>query len=145
VFTALTPVATDDGMVHGIAMTGDGFVKSGYDYDARARKLTLVTLPPDVNEYNYDIKINDDAKFVAYIVIAEKTWAVVRSWPGMAEVVRSLPSDGYPSDYSVQNKVGWSGLYQFWFQYRISSGPYLIVDGDAQRRTIKVDTLASPY
>jgi hypothetical protein len=143
VLTSLSPIATNDGMVHGIAMTGEGFVSRGYDYNARTRKLTVLSLPPDVNPYNQDIELNDDAQFVAYIANANKTWAVVRSWPSMAEVARTLPSEGFPSDNAGDNLVGWTGLYQFQFHYRISSGPVILVEGDAQRRTIKVDTLST--
>jgi hypothetical protein len=143
VLTSLNPVATNDGMVHGIAMTGEGFVSRGYDYDARTKKLTVLSLPPDVNPYNQDIELNPDAKFVAYLANAHKTWAVVRSWPSMAEVARTLPSEGFPSDYAGASLVGWTGLYQFQFHYRISSGPVILVEGDAQRRTMKVDTVAT--
>lgn len=147
VLTSLSPVATNDAMVHGIATTGEGLISGGYDYNARTKKLTMFALPPDVNQYMADdIELNDDAKFVAYIVNADKTWAVVRSWPSMAVVVRTLPSDGFPSDHAGDNLVGWLDLYQFQFHYRISSGPWILIEGDAQRRTMKVDTIATlPY
>jgi hypothetical protein len=146
VLASLRPITTDDGIIHGIAMTGESFVSSGYDYNARTRKLTRFPLPADLNTSYQNIKLNEDAKFFGYIAHIEsgQTWAVVRRWPDMVVVARTQPSDLYPSEGTDDERVEWPGAYQFQFQYRISSGSYIVVDGDAQQRTMKVDTVAPP-
>ncbi len=142
-FTSLNPIVTTDGNIHGIAMTAGGEANNGYDYDPRTRKLTLFPLPSDLNGAFNEIQLNHDAKYVAYVahVRSGQTWAVVRSWPSMTIVARTSPSEGYPSDVG-HDEVGWMGPDHFRISYRISSGPSIVVDGDAQRGTMKVDTVS---
>src|SRR5438270_9353878 len=56
VFTSLPPIATNDGMIHGIAMTPGGEAKNGQDYDPRVRKVTRLSLPSDVNGFVHEMK-----------------------------------------------------------------------------------------
>jgi hypothetical protein len=142
--TSLNPTITTDGMIHGIAMAQDGQARDGYDYNSHTRKLTVFPLPSDLNGWFYEIELNDAATFVAYVahVISGQTWAVVRSWPSLTVVARTSASEGYPSDVGY-DQVRWLDSDHFRFRYRISSGPFVLVEGDAQRRTMKVDTLAA--
>jgi hypothetical protein len=144
-FTSLSPIATNDGMIHGIAMTAGGEAKNGYDYDSRTRKLTLFPLPSDVSGFFHEIELNNDAKYVAYVahVQSGQTWAVVRSWPSMTLVARTAPSEGYPSDVGY-DQVAWLGPYRFQISYRIGSGPSVVAEGDPRSTRMKVDTVSKP-
>ncbi len=143
-FTSLRPIATNDGMIHGIAMTAGGEAKNGYDYDLRTRKLTVFPLPSDVSGFFHEIELNNDAKYVAYVahVQSGQTWAVVRSWPSMTPVTRTPPSEGYPSDVGY-DKVAWLGPNYFQISYRIGSGPSIVVEGDPRSGRMKVDTVST--
>ena len=142
--TALKPRVTPDGMVHGIATSDDGTATKGYDYNAQRKQLSVFPLPSDLNGSFHEIELNDNAKYVAYVAHVEsgKTWAVVRSWPQLAVVARTPPSDGYPSDVGY-DQVGWIDSDHFKISYRISSGPSIVVGGDANTRTMTIDTVGT--
>ena len=141
--TSLNPTVTANGMIHGIAMAPDGQARDGYDYNPHTRKLTVFPLPSDLNGWFHEIELNGDATFVAYVAhTSGQTWAVVRSWPSMTVVARTSASEGFPSDVG-HDQVGWLDLDHSQFRYRISSGPFILVEGDPHRRTMKVDTLAT--
>jgi hypothetical protein len=144
-FTSLTPVITNDGMIHGISMAANGTATHGYDYNPRTKKLTLFPLPSDLNGSFHEIEISSDAKFVAYVAHVEsgETWAVVRSWPNLSSVTRTPASQGFPSDVGY-DEVKWLGQDRFHISYRISSGPSIVVEGDPLTRAIKVDTIPAP-
>ena len=144
-FTSLNPVATSDGTIHGIGMTEGGEAKTGYDYDSRTKRLTVFPLPSDVNGFFHEIVLSNDAKYVVYVahVRSGQTWAVVRSWPSMALVTRTPPSEGYPSDVGY-DQVAWLGPDHFRVSYRIKSGPSIVVEGDSRSGRMKVDTVPTP-
>lgn len=141
-FTSLDPIATNDRTIHGIGMTEGGEAKTDYDYDSRTKRLTVFPLPSDVNGFFHEIALSSEAKYVAYVahVQSGQTWAVVRSWPSMALVARTPPSEGYPSDVGY-DQVAWLGPDHFRISYRISSGPSIVVDGDSRSGRMKVDTV----
>lgn len=141
-FTSLSPIATSDAMIHGIATTAGGEAKNGYDYEVRAKKLTVFPLPSDVNGFFHKIELNTDAKYVAYVahVQSGQTWAVVRSWPSMTLVARTAPSEGYASDVGY-DQVAWLGSDRFQISYRISSGPWIVIEGDVRAGNVKIDTV----
>jgi hypothetical protein len=144
-FTSLDPIVTNDGTIHGVAMTPGGVAQSGYDYDSQTRKLTVFPLPSDVTGFFHDIELSGDAKYVAYVAHVEsgQTWAVVRSWPNMILVTRSPPSEGYPSDVGY-DQVAWVGPDHFRISYRINSGPTVVVEGNTRTGTMKIDTVSVP-
>jgi len=139
--TFLKPVVTNDGILHGIAMTDEGVANEGYDYDPRTKQLTRFPLPADINGSFAEIEINADARFVAYIAHTEagETWAVIRSWPGLKEVMRAATSEGYPSDVSY-DQVRWLDPSRFQISYRIRSGAIISVEGNVNTMAMKVDT-----
>jgi len=139
--TFLTPVVTNDGVLHGIAMTDEGLAVEGFDYDPRTKQLTRFPLPGDLNGSFPEIEINADARFVAYIAHTEAggTWAVIRSWPALKEAMRASPSEGYPSDVSY-DQVKWLSPTRFHISYRIRSGAMISVEGDVMTEAMKVDT-----
>jgi hypothetical protein len=143
--TSLDPVITNDGMIHGISMTAGGEASNGYDYEPRTKRLTVFKLPSDVNGFFHEIEINADAKCVAYVahVQSGQTWAVVRLWPGMTLLTRTSPSDGYPSDVGY-DQVEWKDLDHYRISYRIRSGSWIVVQGDARNGMMKVDTVSTP-
>jgi hypothetical protein len=142
--TSLMPVVTNDGIVHGIAMTDGGEASDGFDYDPRTKELTRFPLPADLNGSFHEIEINADARFVAYIAhtAVGGTWAVIRSWPSLKEVMRSATSEGYPSDVSY-DQVKWLDPNRFQISYRIRSGAIVSIEGDVATRAMKVDTAAA--
>jgi hypothetical protein len=144
-FTSLNPIAANDGTIHGIGMTEGGEAKTGYDYDSRTKRLTVFSLPSDVNGFFHEIALSSDAKYVAYVahVQSGQTWAVVRSWPSMALVKRTPPSEGYPSDVGY-DQVAWLGSNHFRISYRISLGPSIVVEGDPRSGRMNVDTVPTP-
>jgi hypothetical protein len=139
--TFLKPVVTNDEILHGIAMTDEGVANQGYDYDPRTKQLTRFPLPADINGSFAEIEINADARFVAYIAHTEAggTWAVIRSWPSLKEVVRAASSEGYPSDVSY-DQVKWLDPSRFQITYRIRSGAMISVEGNVNTKAMKVDT-----
>jgi hypothetical protein len=144
-FTSITPIVTNDGMIHGISMAADGTATHGYDYNPWTRKLVLFPLPPDLNGSFHEIEINADAQFVAYVahVKSGQTWAVVRTWPSLAPVIRTPPSEAFPSDVGY-DEVKWVAPNRFHISYRISSGPSIIVEGHPRTRAMVVDTIPWP-
>jgi hypothetical protein len=142
--TSLMPVVTNDGIIHGIAMTDGGVASDGFDYDPRTKKITRFPLPSDLNGAFHEIEINADARFVAYIAHTEVggTWAVIRSWPSLKEVMRSATSEGYPSDVSY-DQVKWLDPNRFQISYRIRSGAIISIEGDLATKGVKVDTAAA--
>jgi hypothetical protein len=144
-FTSLEPIVTKDGMIHGIAMTAGGEAKNGYDYDPQTRKLSLFSLPSDVNGFFHEIELSPDATFVAYVahVQSGQTWAVVRAWPSMTIAARTPPSEGYPSDVGY-DRVAWFGLDSFHISYRISAGPSVVLEGNPRSGSMTVDTVSTP-
>jgi hypothetical protein len=139
--TFLKPVVTNDGILHGIAMTDEGVANAGFDYDPRTKQLTRFPLPADINGSFAEIEINADARFVAYIAHTEAggTWAVIRSWPSLKEVMRAAGSEGYPSDVSY-DQVRWLDASRFQISYRIRSGAIISVEGNVNTKAMKVDT-----
>jgi hypothetical protein len=139
--TFLKPVVTSDGILHGIAMTDEGVANEGYDYDPRTKQLTRFPLPADINGSFAEIEINANARFVAYIAHTEAggTWAVIRSWPSLKEVMRATSSEGYPSDVSY-DQVRWLDPSRFQISYRIRSGAIISVEGNVNTKAMKADT-----
>jgi hypothetical protein len=142
--TSLMPVVTNDGFVHGIAMTDGGVASDAFDYDPRTKKLMRFPLPADLNGSFHEIEINADARFVAYIAHTQVggTWAVIRSWPSLKEVMRSATSEGYPSDVSY-DQVKWLDPNRFQISYRNRSGAIVSIEGDVAAKAMKVDTAAA--
>jgi hypothetical protein len=142
--TSLMPVVTNDGKLHGIGMTDVGIASDGFDYDPQTKRLTRFPLPADLNGSFHEIEINADARFVAYIAhtVAGGTWAVIRSWPSLKEVMRSATSEGYPSDVSY-DQVKWLDPNRFQISYRIGSGAIVSIAGDVATKAMKVDTAAA--
>jgi hypothetical protein len=142
--TSFDPKVTSDGIVHGIATSDDGTATKGYDYNPLRKQLSVFPLPPDLNGVFHEIELNNNAKYLAYVAHLEsgQTWAVVRSWPQLAIVVRTPPSDGWPSDVGY-DQVSWLDSDHFKLSYRISSGPSILVEGDANARTMKIDTVGT--
>jgi hypothetical protein len=140
--SSFEPKVTSDGIVHGIATSDDGTATKGYDYNARSKQLSVFPLPSDLNGVFHEIELNDNAKYLAYVAHTEsgQTWAVVRSWPQLAIVARTPPSHGWPSDVGY-DQVGWLDSNHFKLSYRISTGPSILVEGDATARTMKIDTV----
>jgi hypothetical protein len=140
--TSLDPIITSDGLIHGIAMAADGRATRGFDYNPQIRKLTVFPLPPDLNGWFHEVRLNADATFVAYVahVKSGQTWAVIRSWPDLSPVARTAASEGFPSDVGY-DLVEWLGPTRFRISYRISSGPSIVVEGRSRSGAMKVDTV----
>ena len=143
--TVFDPIVTDDGLIHGLAMVPTRMGENGYDYDPLTKKLTVFPLPSEVNGFFHETELSSDAKYVAYVahVQSGQTWAVVRSWPGMAVVAQTSPSEGYPSDVSF-DEIKWQSPNHFRISYRINSGSSIVVEGDPRSGRIKVDTVSTP-
>lgn len=143
--TEFEPIVTDDGSIHGLAMVPTRVGENGYDYDPLTKRLTVFPLPSEVNGFFHETELSGDAKYVAYVahVQSGQTWAVVRSWPGMAVVAQTSPSEGYPSDVSF-DEIKWQSPNHFRISYRINSGSSIVVEGDPRSGRIKVDTVSTP-
>ncbi len=143
--TVFTPIVTDDGLIHGLAMIPARVGENGYDYDPLTRKLTVFPLPAEVSGFFHETELSSDAKYVAYVahVQSGQTWAVIRSWPGMTVVAQTSPSEGYPSDVSF-DEIKWRSPSHFHISYRINSGSSIVVEADTRSGTIKIDTVSAP-
>jgi hypothetical protein len=143
--TVFSPIVTDDGLIHGLAMTPARVGENGYDYDPLTKNLTVFPLPSEVNGFFHETELSSDAKYVAYVAHVQSglTWAVVRSWPSLAVVAQTSPSEGYPSDVSF-DEIKWQSPNRFHISYRISSGSSIVVEGDPRSGKIKVDTVSTP-
>jgi hypothetical protein len=149
---ARAPGVTRDGVVYGVAITSDGRIGKAYQYDAKTRQLSFVPLPKDVNEWNSDITVSPDGRYVAYIGDESAgIFGVVRDWPGMTLVTRTPPVKPYPSDYYT-DQAHWIDTARFEFFIRTPAGvdstnhmisKFVVARGDVRDRSMTIDTLAT--
>lgn len=146
------PGVTRDGAVYGVATTSEGRLGKAYRYDPKTRQLSFVALPKDVNEWNSDITVSPDGRYVAYI--GEESagiFGIVRDWPSMTLVVRTPPVRPYPSDYYT-DQAHWIDTDRFEFFIRTPAGvdstnhmisKFVVGWGDVRARSMTVDTVAT--
>lgn len=102
------PIVVGGSKVEGFSMEADGSIPSGFIYDARARELQRVELPPDFL-YFTAFALRPTGGHIAYVGRADdgvSLAAIVRRWPDGELVFRSGPVDGYPSD-DANSSVTW--------------------------------------
>ena len=148
-----------DGDVYLFAYDNSGFLSHAYGYDPNTRQLTLMQIPPELNEFSGHLTFSPDARHVAYIGPDSATsypHARVLSWPAGTLIAQTLPESPSGPRYESEiddNDLRWldadrvelvyhsgranertpTGIQELWIHAILS----------VKTREVKVDTLAS--
>jgi hypothetical protein len=148
------PVAGGDGSLYGIGYDKSGDPSSGYRYDPKAGKVSLLPLPENFDLSARHVTLSPDARHIAYIwrdyTNDQATSGIVRSWPD-TNVVSQTPATPVSEEEIDQTRVRWLDANRAAFVYTRGSEDippsekprrwwiYAVVAVDT--RAMRVDTL----
>lgn len=157
--TMTLPGVGADGDVYLFAYDNSGFLTHAYGYDPNTRRLTLVQIPPELNEFSGHLTFSPDARHLAYIGLDSATSyprGRVLSWPAGTLIAQTLPESPSGPRYESEidnNELRWldadrvelvyhsgranertpTGVQELWIHAIVS----------VNTREVKVDTLVS--
>jgi hypothetical protein len=142
------PVAGGDGRLYGIGYDRRGDLSSGYRYDPKGGKVSLLPLPENFDLSATHVTLSPDARHIAYVWRDygndQATSGVVRSWPD-TNVVSRTPATPVSESEIDQTRVRWLDANRAEFVY--TRGNEVIPPSEGRRRrwiyaVVAVDTRA---
>jgi len=140
------PVLASDSLLLGIRLRDLDSTRQLFAVTVPLGTQTLYPMPADLWPFFEDVAVSPDGRFVAYVAWVDgHPLARIRPWPGLDPVLSGPPAAGCECDVD-RNHARWvtPDSFEIWVDGATEAGSGMLVRGNAGRRTIHVDTLASP-